>query len=75
MKNNLVKYYIVAAYLCSTFVMVAQSDPGTAGLDESGTLDQTPGVPVDDYLWLLGVVGLIFIFMKFRALQKSTSNG
>lgn len=74
MKNNLLKYYIVATYLCSTFVMLAQ-DPGTGGVDESGTSDQTPGAPVDDYVWLVALVGLIFVYMKFKAIQKSKVNG
>jgi hypothetical protein len=77
MKNNLFKYYIAVAYLCSTFVMVAQ-DPGTtdsAGLSVELDGDQTPGAPVDDYVWLLALVGLIFVFMKFKAMQKSKVNG
>jgi hypothetical protein len=54
--------------------MLAQ-DPGTDGVDELGTSDQTPGAPVDDYVWLLALVGLIFVYMKFKAIQKSKVNG
>ena len=62
MKNTLLKYYIAAFYLCSTFVMFA--DPGT-GTDDSTPLesDEAP-LPIDDYIWVLAVLGLIFVFMK-----------
>lgn len=72
MKNTLLKYYIVAFYLCSTFVMFA--GPGTndtdGNLEDNGTSDTTP-TPIDDYIWVLVVLGLIFVFMKYRALQKN----
>ena len=73
MKNNLLKYYIAAFYLCSTFVLFAQ--PGTE--DADGTLettDATPAAPIDDYLWVLALVGLVFVFMKFTAIQNKKIN-
>jgi len=73
MKNNLLKYYIAAFYLCSTFVMFAQ-DPGTGGgIENDGSSDTTPA-PIDDYVWVLAVIGLVFIFLKFRAIQKKKIN-
>ena len=65
MKNNVLKYYIVAFYLCSTFIAFAQ--PGsedTGGGLEGG--DPAPA-PIDDYVWVLALVGFLFVFMKFRA--------
>ncbi len=74
MKNNVLKYYIAAFYLCSTFTMFAQ-DPGAGGgVDNDGTTDQTPAAPIDDYVWVLALVGLLFVFMKFRAIQKRKIN-
>jgi hypothetical protein len=75
MKNNLLKYYITAFYLCSTVMMFAQ-DPGTGGdVENDGTLDATPvAAPIDDYVWLLALVGLVFVYMKFRAIQKRKIN-
>lgn len=70
MKNNLLKYYITAFYLCSTFVMFAQ-DPGTGGgVDNDGTGDTTPAAPIDDYVWVLALVGLVFVSLKFRVIQN-----
>lgn len=72
MKNTLLKYYIAAFYLCSTFVTFAQ--PG--GNDTGGGLeDGDPAAPIDDYVWVLAIVGLVFVFMKFRAIQKSRIQG
>lgn len=70
MKNNLLKYYIVATYLCSTFFMFAQ-DPGT-GTDGDPLEGNEPAAPIDGYVWVLALVGLIFVFMKFRAIQKNS---
>ncbi len=67
MKNNLVKYYIVAVYLCSTFVLFA-AGPGTD--DGTGTLETPdPPAPIDNYVILLAIVGILFTFMRFRAIQ------
>ncbi len=75
MKNNLLKYYIAAFYLCSTLVMFAQTDPGTGGGIEDTTGDQTPAAPIDDYVWVLALVGLVFVFMKFRTIQNKKIKG
>lgn len=76
MKKNLLKYYIAAFYLCSTLVMFAQIDPGTdGGVDNNGTTDTTPDAPIDDYVWVLALIGLIFVFMKFRAIQNKKIKG
>jgi hypothetical protein len=76
MKNNLLKYYIAAFYLCSTLIMFAQADPGTGGdVENDGTLDATPAAaPIDDYVWILALIGLVFVFMKFRAIQNKKIN-
>ena len=69
MKNNLLKYYIAAFYFCSTFVMVAQpGDTAPGGLEGDG--DTTPGAPIDDYVWVMAGIGLLFVFLKFREMYK-----
>jgi hypothetical protein len=76
MKKNLIKYYIATFYLCSTFVMFAQTDPGTGGgVENDGSTDTTPAAaPINDYIWALALVGLLIVFMKFRAIQKNKIN-
>lgn len=69
MKNNLLKYYVAAFYLCSTFVMFAD-DPGDGGLDQGDGSGDSTGVPIDNYVWVLAIAGLIFVFMKFRTVQN-----
>ena len=70
MKNTVLKFYIVAFYLCSTFVMFAQpGDTAPGGLEGDG--DTTPGAPIDNYIWILALLGLVFVFMRLRAIQKN----
>lgn len=65
MKKNLLKYYyIVALYLCSTLTLFAQALP-----DETDG-DTTPAAPIDDYVWVAALVGLLFVFMWFRSVQN-----
>lgn len=69
MKTNLLKYYIAAFYLCSTFVAFAQ--PGTG--DSGGTLEgaDAPSAPIDDYVWILALAGLALVFLTFKASKKT----
>lgn len=71
MKNNVLKFYIAAFYLCSTFILFAQpgNNDTTGGL-EGTTGDATPA-PIDNYVWVLAMIGLLFVFMKFRNFRKN----
>ena len=76
MKTNLLKYYIAAFYLCSTFIMVAQPGDGNGGTGNGaleGDGDVTPAAPIDDYVWILTIIGLVFAFLKFRAIYKQVT--
>ena len=70
MKTNLLKYYIAAFYLCSTFVMIAQETPGTD--DTEGGLESTdpPAAPIDGYVWVLAAIGLVYVFLRLRAFAQ-----
>lgn len=72
MRNKLLKYYIAAFYLCSTFVALAQ--PGTD--DGSGTLEgaDTPAAPIDGYVWFLAAIGLVYVFLRLRAFAQQEKN-
>jgi hypothetical protein len=72
MKNNFLKYYITAVYFCSTLVLLAQ--PGS-GSDGPPLEDADPPAPIDDYIWVLAIVGLLFVFMKFRAIYNTKIQG
>ena len=76
MKNTTLKYYITAFYLCSTLAMFAQQPGGNdtgGGLEGDG--DATPAAPIDNYIWVLAIIGLILVFIKFRAIQKNRIQG
>lgn len=68
MKNNLLKYYTAAIFSCSTFVLFAQ--PGTT--NDTGNLEgaDAPAAPIDNYIWVLVVIALVYVFLKFRAIQN-----
>jgi len=79
MKNYLYKYYILAFYLCSNFVLFAQgtnTDGGVETDDETefgSTVDLEggdPALPIDTYLWILALVVILYVFLKYRTLQN-----
>lgn len=69
MKNKILKYYIATFYLCSTSVMFA--GPG-AETDDSITLESTDSdaLPINDYMWVLALTGLVFVFLKFKDFRQ-----
>ena len=71
MKTNLLKYYIVAFYLCSTFVAFAQ--PGTED-NGTGLESGDPPAPIDDYVWVLAALGLVYVFLRVRTFAQQTNN-
>jgi hypothetical protein len=72
MKNKLFKFYITAMFFCSTIILFAQPGEGSSGGDLEA---EDPPVPIGDYVWILAVVGLLFVFMKLRAMHKAKIQG
>jgi hypothetical protein len=70
MKNSALKLYSTAFLFCSSLVMFAQT-PGTD--DETGSLEDVDAVPVNDYIWVLVAIGLVFAFHRFKALSHQRS--
>lgn len=69
MKNSISKIYYTLFFLLVTFVGFA-ADPGAD--DGTGTLEGTDApAPIGDYIWVLGLLGILFVFMKLRAIQKN----
>lgn len=69
--NHFIQFFIFSFVLLSNVIMYGQ--PG----DTDGTLEGLEGddalpaaAPIDDYLWLLMLVGLVFVFFKYRAYLK-----
>jgi hypothetical protein len=63
-KLNLILASIFITLLSSP--IFAQSDPGG---------DPEAPVPINDYIWVLAVVGLVFVYFKFRSIQKNSIQG
>jgi hypothetical protein len=73
MKNNFLKYYIAAFYFASTVILFATETPGVD--NEDGNMEGAEVAPIDDYVWVLALVGLVTVFMKFRAMHKNKIQG
>jgi hypothetical protein len=61
--------YILASLLLFLFSNpILAADPADPGADPDA-------VPVGDYVWVLALIGLVFVFMRLRAvmLQANTS--
>ena len=59
------KISVFVFMLFSTLVSAAEGDP-TDLPDEP--VDTT--LPIDNYVWILALLGLIYVFLRFRALGK-----
>ena len=68
MKLKLVTIVNIVVLFLVTSPLMAQADLG----DDP---DATPSAPIDDYVWVLAVFGLLFVFMKFRAIYNSKIQG
>jgi hypothetical protein len=64
MKKHIVKFYIIACYLCSSVVAIAQpgDNDGGGGLETPDPI----GTPIDDYIWILLAVGFAYVFFRIR---------
>lgn len=65
MKNLFNKYYIAFFFLCSNLVLFAEPGSGNG----TGDLESTdaPAAPINDYIWILALVGLILVFVKLKS--------
>ena len=78
MKNNVLKYYIAAFYMCSTFMLFAAPGEGNGAAGDAsleGADAPAATAPIDDYVWVLALVGLVFVFLKLRAIQNKKIQG
>ncbi len=67
MKNILSKSYLTLFFLLATFIAFA--DPGTT--DTNGTMENNDApAPIGDYVWVLALLGIVFVFLTFRAIQN-----
>jgi len=72
MKKEFNKYYIVFFFLCSNFALFAQPGSGN-GTGDLETVD-APAAPINDYVWILALVGLIFVFKKMKSYSRQFDN-
>jgi hypothetical protein len=57
--------------ICGIFItllsnpVLAQADPGD---------DPDTAAPIDDYIWVLAAIGLVYVFLRVRAIAKKLGN-
>jgi MYXO-CTERM domain-containing protein len=51
----------------NNFILFAQTN-----FDDD--VEDAPAAPIDDYLWVLALVGLLLAFMWFRSIQNKKIN-
>jgi hypothetical protein len=71
---NKIKNFVFTfvALLAVQFIALAEEEPvlGEPGGSGEANLD-TPEPPIDTYIWVLLVIGLVYVFYKYRSQLKS----
>jgi hypothetical protein len=68
------KYITLVSFTkISVFVFILFSTLVTAQTDLPDAPEDTTPAPIDDYVWVLALVGLIFVLLRFKALVKQAN--
>lgn len=68
MKKQTNNLYITFFFLCVNFSLFAEPGSGNS----TGDIETTDvAAPIDSYLWMLVLVGLMYVFLKLNAKQKT----
>lgn len=59
--------------MVSTFISLL-STPIFAQLEDPGDDPDAPAASIDSYLWVLAIVGLIYVFIRLRFLSTRKHN-
>lgn len=68
MKTNLLKFYLLAFFLMSDFLLFA--DPGIGEEGPGGDIGGNVEAPIDSKLFILALIGMAFTFHYFYKKQK-----
>lgn len=55
--------------LTSIFISLVSS-PVFAQLEDPGADPDAPAAPIDGHVWVLGAIGLIYVFLRIRAYNE-----
>lgn len=70
MKKQFNKYYIAFFIMCFNFVLFAE--PGTGNSTNDMENVDAPAAPINEYLWILAVVGVVFAFYLLKKNRKKS---
>jgi hypothetical protein len=70
------KKYITTFSFAKIIVLIITlfSNVVSAQTDLPDAPDDTTPAPIDDYVWFLAFLGLVFVFFRFKSLVKQTKN-
>jgi hypothetical protein len=68
------KYITTVSFAKITvFVFLLFSTLLSAQTDLPDAPDDTTPAPIDDYVWVLALIGLVFVFLRFRTMVKQAN--
>lgn len=74
MKNSILKYTFFNKSITYMLVLMLSVTTAFAQTDLPDEPDDlTPATPIDDYFWLVALVGILYVFYKLRKLQRQTT--
>jgi hypothetical protein len=76
---NIMKKYkktllAIIVSLFTNLITFAQTTPADIGDPADTNPLDTPAAPIDSHVWLLALVGLLYILLKFRAKAKQKNS-
>lgn len=66
-KSVIKLFFTMTLLVMNNIILFAQTDFDDDVVD-------TPAAPIDDYLWVLALVGLVLAFMWFRSIHNKKIN-
>jgi len=82
MKKYILNFLILSFCLFLNFAAFAQAGPGEGAvggtgdnaLEGTGAEGVNSTAPINDYIWVLAIIGLVFAFYKFKAILNQNKN-
>ena len=72
MKNNLIKYYAIAFCMVVNFSVFALPPSDNSDTGDMDSTTEAVVAPIDEYVLVLALIGLVLVFFKMKAIQKKS---
>lgn len=75
MKKYIPFVYLFVFTVLFNLVSFGQTDPGDFDDNPDANPLDAPAAPINDYLWVLALLGLVFVFIWFKNHAKQSNAG